>query len=113
MSKPITVYVPVKRDIKAIYPSNRTLVDYLKFAAHIEDKVYTPSDQFIKENDNFVSVAILDKKENVYVHTPEELLELKKKWCKEAFQSGYNFCMDGIHAEVGNKETYVNNLTIE
>jgi hypothetical protein len=47
---------------------------------------------------------------NVYVHTSEELLELKKKWCEEAFDAGLGF--GNFPMSLHNKETYVNNLTI-
>lgn len=107
MSKPITVYVPVSVEEELIPVGKKVSVSM--------DNGITFPYEAVGKNWGVSEIGYTHwlKEQIAYVHTPEELLELKKKWCKEAFQSGYNFCMDGIHAEVGNKETYVNNLTIE
>lgn len=52
------------------------------------------------------------KPTEAYVHTPEELLELKKKWCSEAFEAGERHIKEQV-VSFPNKQTYVNNLTIE
>lgn len=58
---------------------------------------------------------------NCYVLTPEELLELKKKWAGEAFDAGdtYRTCVvedwDGSgegNGSTPNKPTYINSLSI-
>lgn len=57
------------------------------------------------------------RKKDVYVLTPEELLELRKKWAEEDWRAGllngFNNGKFGHSKGEPSKEQYINNLTIE
>lgn len=62
----------------------------------------------------------LKPKENVYVITPEELLELRKKWAEEAYRAGYDRAEKVGYTTFWNKpelpadrESYINSLNID
>jgi hypothetical protein len=48
----------------------------------------------------------------VYVHTPEELLKLKKKWAAEVWSDANDRQIFGKYSTIPNKQDYINNLTI-
>ena len=111
MSKPITVYVPLSVEEELIPVGKKVSVSM--------DNGITFPYEAVGKNWGVSEIGYTHwlKEQIAYVHTPEELLELKKKWCSEAFDAGYkrgcSIFFGEPHLNPEEKETYVNNLTIE
>lgn len=54
-----------------------------------------------------------------YFHTTEQLIELKKQWCGEAFDAGFEKCGENmidhlieVSKPLPDKETFLNNIKL-
>lgn len=112
------VYVPDKNYVQSGYLKSDKIsvmieqTDMLSSGGHIPKGCACSFREIYKDA---ISTDFLQQKTNVYLLTPEELLELKKKWAAEAFDKGAWEEQDGHNAIHGSrpKTEYINNLTIE
>jgi hypothetical protein len=110
MNNPITVYVAKESSFKTILKEGHSLLSYIQGMGSRDGDIYTIGEQFEFKNNTLFSVGVLEPA-TAYVHTPEELLELRKKWANEDFNAGMRYGNFPISSP--DKSTYINNLTIE
>ena len=91
----------------------------MKIAYHSSTHIGIENNFILKQKSDLVSAHLLQKVENVNLLTDLELLELKKQWCGEAFDAGFEKCGENmidhlieVSKPLPDKETFLNNIKL-